>query len=247
MDFKNKKILTNPFPLMISDISDDFLKKENQNLICNEILEIKRKENTEMVMGGRYKYSSNFFKKLKYCNHIFNFFNKESTYNFLFNELNNSLRKFVLKNNYTMFLDTITKKDKKINQFLPFLYKNKFYLEMDFSIAEKNYSREPHHDKHSRILSFLLYLNTTNIKSGGSLEIYKYKNDNNNFYERFPKKDDLELFTKIKPEFGKLIVFLSSPDSIHGVENFNSFQDEKRIFLYGSYSAFNNVKWTLNQ
>ena len=246
MDFNNKKILTKPFPLMISDISDDLLNKENQNLICNEILKIKKKVNTEMVMGGRYRYSSNLFTKYKYCSHIFNFFNKESTYNFLFNELSNPLRKFVLKDYYTTFLNTVTKKEKKINRYLPFLYKKKFYLEMDFSIGEKNYSREPHHDKQTRILSFLLYLNTTNIKSGGSLEIYEYKN-NNNIYERFPKKDDLNLFTKVKPEFGKLIVFLSSPDSIHGVENFNPFQDDKRIFLYGSYTAFHNVEWILNK
>ena len=169
MNFKNKEILIKPFPLLISDISDDFLNKENQSLICNEILEIKGKKDTKMEMGGRYRYSSNFFTKKKYCNQIFNYFNKESTFNFLFNELNNSLNKFVLKNNYITFLNTITKKDEKINRFLPFLYKKKFYLEMDFSIAKKNYSREPHHDKHSRILSFLLYLNTTNIKSGGSL------------------------------------------------------------------------------
>ena len=246
MNFYNKKILRKPFPLMIADISDDFLNEENQNLICDEILEIKRKVNTEMVMGGRYSYSSNLFTKHKYCSHIFNFFNNKSTYNFLLNELSNPLRKFVLKNYYTTFLDTVTKKEKKINRYLNFLYKKKFYLDMDFSIVEKNYFREPHHDKQTRILSFLLYLNTTNIKSGGSLEIYEYKNDKN-IYERFPKKNDLNLFTKIKPEFGKLIVFLSSPDSVHGVENFVSYQDEKRIFLYGSYTAFNNVEWILNK
>ena len=46
---------------------------------------------------------------------------------------------------------------------------------MDFSVAKNNYYREPHHDKDTRILSFLIYLNNTKASNGGSLEIYEFK------------------------------------------------------------------------
>ena len=64
MNFINKKILNTPFPLLISDISNDFLNKENESTICDEILELKQEKETEMVMGGRYRYLKNFFKKI---------------------------------------------------------------------------------------------------------------------------------------------------------------------------------------
>ena len=243
MNFINKKILNTPFPLLISDISNDFLNKENESTICDEILELKQEKETEMVMGGRYRYLKNFFLKKNLCRQIFDYFNKQSTFNYLFNEIYMASNKFKLKDEYNIFIKKKFVISNRVNKLLPFFYKKKFYLDMDFSIAEKNYFREPHHDKRTRILSFLLYLNTTDIKSGGSLEIYEYKNKKKNYKDRFPKKDELNLFTKIKPEFGKFISFLSSPDSIHGVENFNPINNEKRIFLYGSYTSFHNVEW----
>ena len=114
---------------------------------------------------------------------------------------------------------------------------------MDFSVAKNEYFREPHHDKDSRIISFLLYLNTTNNNEGGSFEIYKYINEKENDYERFPNFQKIQLDKKIKPKGGKLIVFLSSPNSIHGVEKFEPKDNEKRIFAYGSYTSFFNVNW----
>ena len=68
---------------------------------------------------------------------------------------------------------------------------------MDFSVAKKGYFREPHHDKNTRIINFLLYLNTLE-NSGGALEIYKYKKNKDN-YSQFPKFDDVELDNKIDP------------------------------------------------
>ena len=64
MNFINKKILNTPFPLLISDISNDFLNKENESTICDEILELKQEKETEMVMGGRYRYLKIFLKKI---------------------------------------------------------------------------------------------------------------------------------------------------------------------------------------
>ena len=80
------------------------------------------------------------------------------------------------------------------------------------------------------------------FENGGSLEIYQYKKSNK-IFDRFPNKNNLKLIKKIPPKFGKLIVFLSSPESIHGVEKFVAKNNEKRIFLYGSYTSFSNVNW----
>ena len=42
-----------------------------------------------------------------------------------------------------------------------FLLKENFFLHMDFSLAQEEYIREPHHDRDSRIINFLLYLVTS--------------------------------------------------------------------------------------
>ena len=81
---------------------------------------------------------------------------------------------------------------------------------MDFSIAEKNYFREPHHDKRTRILSFLLYLNTTDIKSGGSLEIYEYKNKKKIIKIDFQKKTNLTYLLKLNQNLESLFLFIKS-------------------------------------
>ena len=46
---------------------------------------------------------------------------------------------------------------------------------MDFSQAEKGYFREPHHDKNTRLINFLIYFNDLNESDGGALDIYGYK------------------------------------------------------------------------
>ena len=40
---------------------------------------------------------------------------------------------------------------------------------MDFSVSESGYNRGPHRDRDSRILNFLVYLNTLDKKDGGKL------------------------------------------------------------------------------
>lgn len=244
MDFKNKIKLNEPFPILISDISSDFLNNDTQKDIQSEIIKINEKKISKKVMSGRYRYEVNLFKKGSYCKKIFDYFNKESTFNFLLNEMINPDNKFFLKDNFKFIDYNIKYTYSIINKFLSFFLKNKVYLDMDFSIAKKNYFREPHHDNYQRVLSFLLYLNTVDVNSGGSLIIYNYKNSQTNF-ERFPKMNNLNLFTKIKPKFGKLVLFLSTPNSIHGVEKFIPVNDEKRIFLYGSYTSLRNVTWHL--
>ena len=123
------------------------------------------------------------------------------------------------------------------------MLKNKFFLHLDYSVAQEEYNREPHHDSNTRIINFLLYLNTLENNNGGALEIYNYKNNDNLTFKRAPSKENLELNKKISPKAGKLIVFLSSPKSIHAVEIFKPQKNEKRYFIYGGYTSFFDVNW----
>ena len=120
------------------------------------------------VMGGRYQYSNRMFKKDSECNKIFDFFNQNSTFRLLFDQMTNISNTFSIdENSYIDFVKNRNKLDIIINRFFPVLNKKRFFLEMDFSVAKNNYFREPHHDKNTRILSFLLYLNTTKKKMVG--------------------------------------------------------------------------------
>ena len=48
-------------------------------------------------------------------------------------------------------------------------------LDVDFSRSKKGYFRKAHRDRDTRIISFLLYLNTIDKKLGGEFEVYKTK------------------------------------------------------------------------
>ena len=239
--FKEKRFLIKPFPILFIK---NFINKKKKKNIINEISNIEKKTSVKKVMGGRYQYSKILFKKNDTCSEIYNYFNQKKTFEKIFKHIYDDSNQFLIKKD--QFNNFVKKRNilhKIINKFFPKLLKNSFFLDMDFSVAKNNYCREPHHDRDTRILSFLIYLNTTKNSNGGRLEIYEYKKNSNHHFERFPKKKNLNLYKMIKPEFGKFIAFFSSPDSIHGVEKFISKNNEKRIFLYGSYTTFKKVDW----
>ena len=54
---------------------------------------------------------------------------------------------------------------KKITKIKTDLNKNILYLDIDFSISGKGYTRGPHRDRDSRIINFLIYLNNLTLKT----------------------------------------------------------------------------------
>ena len=54
------------------------------------------------------------------------------------------------------------------------------------------------------------------------------------------KKTSIFELKKIPPKQGHLITFLSTPDSIHGVDKIVS-KNKKRYFFYGSYTSLEKV------
>ena len=120
---------------------------------------------------------------------------------------------------------------------------NKIYCDLDFSMAGFGYEREPHHDKENRILNFLFYINDFDSSDGGNFQIFDYK-EKPEFYFRQPLTDNVFELKKIPPKQGHLITFLSTPDSIHGVDKIVS-NNKKRYFFYGSYTSLEKVDWKM--
>jgi len=135
---------------------------------------------------------------------------------------------------------------------LKFIFKKKINLELiyDFSISKKGYKREIHRDSDSRVVVFLLYLNTfKNDDEGGNLNLHELKNKNIKHLPAQPKFETCNLIKSVTPKAGKLLIFTNTSDAFHSVSEM--IGNEKRYFLYGSYTALNKkspfIKDSLNK
>lgn len=207
----------------------------------------------DLVMSGRKrinKGSVNFNKFLKGSIGSRKFFNKINNLKF-FKTIKTNLIKNSKKNEWYYDATNLrfskslfgAQKGKKITNIKTDLKKNILYLDMDFSVSEKGYHRGPHRDRDSRIINFLIYLNSLNKKDGGVLSFYKTKKKDQYSYPRFPKKKDVFKSHQINAKEGVGIFFLSSPNSYHSVSKFYGRVKKKRYFIYGSYSLNKAVKW----
>ena len=253
-----------PYPLIIySNILDIPHLNDLQRFLANE-----KTKFDKTVMGNRMtiiKGTSNFKKLLnevKVGNDINNFFEKKSVFEYFYNNLEklniNNKNSYDLQNKKFKFLKKfISNRGSANNTSLTFRFKNRLskifskinndcslYSDLDFSVAAKGYWREPHHDSEERIMNFLLYINDFDGDNGGNFQIFKYKK-NPQKYLKQPNLNDLELVRNIEPKRGYLVTFLSSPNSLHGVDVIKK-TNEKRYFLYGSYTALKKIEWKTN-
>ena len=90
-------------------------------------------------------------------------------------------------------------------------------------------------------MNFLFYINNFSEDDGGSFQVFKYKK-NPKKYLKQPDLNDLEMIKKIEPKRGYLVTFLSSPNSIHGVDIIKETK-QKRYFFYGSYTSLVKIDW----
>jgi len=253
----NYKSYNDPFPVI--EISN-FLTEEECTAATNVL---KHTQFDEFVRTNRsnIRKGSQSFKKLLKENSVFdnlyNFFNNEEQYNFLLNELEKVSKKsknnFIMKNKPSKFKKNLFKykssihgkniylkifnfiKNRIINRFINF-----YYFDLHFSIAKKGYAMATHRDNDTRFLTFLLYFNTLDIEDGGKFEIYKKNND---FGLEVIRPDDpsVSVDKRIRPEAGKLIVFLSNPISYHNAETIK--KDVTRCFCYGSFTSNKKIIW----
>lgn len=113
---------------------------------------------------------------------------------------------------------------------------NKKPLELLYNYAKagNGYWREIHRDSDNRLIVFILYFNGLPEEGeGGTLDFYKLVKKDKNLAT--PAYSSCEKIKSIKPEVGKLVVFLNGGDSYHAVstmKNYNNF----RHFIYGGFT-----------
>lgn len=240
---KNIQRLESEFPIIISK---NFLSKK----ICQEISDEINKYNSydDIVMGGRKRLNKGTKNFKHFINHsksskkLFNSFNNKTFFYKIINIFNKTFLYKGLdffKNNFNYSkINYGLQIGKKLSKYK--YLKPTINLDMDFSVAEKGYYRHPHRDRDTRIINFLIYLNTLKKNSGANLEIYKVKK-NLKKYPRFPHKKNLILTKKLPPKRGMIILFVSQPNSYHAVSKLKT--NEKRYFIYGSYSLDREIDW----
>mgnify|MGYP006119145813 CR=1 FL=1 len=255
MDNNNFKTVEADYPIIYFD---NFLNKDEAKALCDEVEDFSNFD--DLVMNGRNrvnKGSANFYKYLEKYPNVFK----------LYNDLNSEKNFLNFKN--LLFREKKMEKSSWKPQIVPYEYSNDDYgeqrfnifkylrkttivsnffskkinLDIDFSKSQYGYFRNAHRDRDTRIISFLIYLNTIDENEGGAFEVYNIKKDVKKL-PRFPKLAEVEKSQKFPPKAGQLFIFLSSPNSYHGVSKFLS-HNKSRIFIYGSYSLDRKVKWLL--
>ena len=233
-------------------IINNFLSKKN----CKQIIKDLEKFNQhdDLVMGGRKRINkgSKNFEKFIQRSKISNKFYRKLNDKKFFLKIKSTFEKisseFYALNRKLNFSKTLygSQKGNKITDIKTDLKKNLVYLDMDFSISTKGYSRGPHRDRDSRLINFLIYLNSLNKKDGAKLNLYNLKNKKINLKKkRFMSEKKLKLIKSLKPMAGKIIFFESAPNSYHSASNFYAKKVKKRYFIYGSYSLNKKVSWKM--
>ena len=223
--------------------------------IKKEILRFRNFDDKVMVNRKRVNKGSENFKNLtEKSNAVKNLYQKLNTpqfYRKLSNFFDNKKLEWVPSANFSTFSKNFygeqkfSLKEKIVKLFSNLnLIKTTMNLDIDFSISEKGYYRSPHRDRNTRVLNFLIYLNTIKKEYGGSLEIHELKHtkDSQESYVRFPPKNDVKCIKKINAKAGRLVVFSSSPNSYHAAEKIKK-DNLKRVFIYGSFSLNKKVNW----
>ena len=103
-----------------------------------------------------------------------------------------------------------------------------------YSKAGNGYTREIHRDSDSRLIVCVLYLNELpETGEGGSFDVYKRVKEDKNLAQ--PSYASCEKIENIKPEAGKLIIFLNEDNSYHAVSEMKNYEGF-RYFIYGSFT-----------
>ena len=257
---ENKTIKKINAPYSIGYI-DDFLDNISCKKIFDEISAFKSYD--DLVMDGRKRVNKgskkfeDYLKKSPNLRSLYEELNSKEFYKIMADKLdiiktpNNwhpEIEDFRFsKQNYGEQSFNILKYLKK-TKIISYFFKRTVNLDMDFSSSKKGYFREAHRDRDTRVISFLIYLNTIDENEGGQFEVYKLKKEKRNANElkRFPDMEQTVLINSFPPKAGQLFIFLSSPNSYHGVSKFLS-EEKERVFVYGSYSLDRKVNWKIEK
>lgn len=155
----------------------------------------------------------------------------------IYKKISSSTNKLIPTHSLTKFLlfrvyREISRKIKFSRIFYP--RKKPVELLYDYSKAGNGYSIEIHRDSDSRVVVFLLYLNSLSEDSvGGNLDLYKLIKEDKNLSR--PDYNSCKKINSIKPEAGTLVIFLNENDSYHAVSQMKNHTDS-RHFIYGGFT-----------
>ena len=256
MNLNNPKIFYSPWPHLIIE---DFLEEDFSLSLKEEILNFKNTDDKVMVNRERINKGSNNFKKIintkNNANVIFKFLNNIDTFKKIYNYFNGDKIEWIVSDKLENFSETYYGKqyDSFLEKLTKLMVSKKIFstcinLDFDFSVSGKGYYREPHRDRDTRILNFLIYLNSFKEDDGGAFELYNHKDNSSheqNSYPRFPDNNSLDYEKSIYPKQGTLVAFLSTPNSYHAASELICNKN-KRVFIYGSYSLNKKVNWKKN-
>ena len=254
MNIDNFKIYYEPWPHIVFD---SFLSNEQCKGMIKEILDQPKYDDKVMVNRNRiFKGSRNFnniLSKSPNMKNIFEYLNKFKTFTIFNNLFDQTKIHWKLTEEINSFSANYSgkQKDNLFENFVKFLSNKKIIktsmnLDIDFSVSGQGYVRGPHRDRETRVLNFLVYLNEFNKEDGGLFELYDNNYLNSKLQENYPRFPNIKQLIKKKsiiPKVGKMIVFLSTPDSYHAASQFLS-KSKKRIFIYGSYSLNKKTVWS---
>jgi len=255
LNFYNVSKIKAPYP--IAKI-DHFIDKKSCKILCTEI--DKFSDFDDLVMNGRFrvnKGSNNFKKYLKNSPYLFSLFkklNNKKTFLYMNSLLNKKKEDYIWyneikdynfsENNFSEQSFNIFKNLRRSGIISNFITPN-IFLDMDFSKSKKGYFRTAHRDRDTRIISFLIYLNTISKKDGGQFQVFDLKKKTE-ILQRFPNPKSVIEKKNFSPKSGQLFFFLSSPNSYHGVKKFLS-KTKNRIFIYGSFTMDRKVNWKIKK
>ena len=253
LDEKKFNLLNTDYPI---GYINDFLDLNTSQNLREEIENFSSFD--DLVMNGRRRVNkgsnkfNEYLKNYPNISNLYNELNSEDIYErfkeLLLNDKTKNIWRPILKKvkfskesygeqNFNLF--KYLKKKKFISQFFP----ETLNLDMDFSKSEFGYFRKAHRDRETRVISILIYLNTIDENQGGSFEVYKSENGKKDL-GRFPDALHVKKTHSFPPKAGQLFIFLSSPNSYHGVSKFLS-KETFRTFIYGSYSLDREVEWEI--
>jgi hypothetical protein len=117
-------------------------------------------------------------------------------------------------------------------------------IDIQLSRSKSGYNLAPHTDQRSKIIIVLFYLNDMLDDKGNdisNLNLFKNKSGNSKDWVRHPDLADVEKFDSIKVRKNKFLMMLNSKNSYHGVEEFNSGNFRKFVYLSISVANIENI------
>ncbi len=281
-DLKLKSIKTNnkPYPYFILDdaINTDLLNSLNNDIKKYDFLLNEDREKKELspvfrdnnkrgyliglratTMDGDKEHSA-FLEALNKNSTAWNklekYFTSEKFLKEVLNVFNNNkyINEYIMKRFKFIKLKPRLRQPNYKRTILDFLFRRDFFLSIRFSRYSDNAGTTIHRDNHSKVMAFLLYLNTDNWKNDDKGGFIIYDNSNAKYlrwpeHNRLTKENENKLIIHKYLEYRKnrLIGFCNSPDAWHQAPPTQLSKDNYRDCFQINLFVCKNMSFSLQK